>query len=66
MVGLIRANTGKATRKHFPFLDKVYWGVEGIWSGSYFVSTVGISEEITQKYIELQGREGSGQAQLEL
>jgi putative transposase len=51
---------------HFPFLDKVYWGVEGIWSIGYFVSTVGISEEIIQKYIELQEREDSGQAQLEL
>jgi putative transposase len=53
-------------RKHFPFLDKVYWEVKGIWSIGYFVSTVGISEEIIQKYIELQGREDSGQAQLEL
>ena len=45
VVGLIKTNTGKAMRKHFPFLDKVYWGVEGIWSIGYFVSTVGISEE---------------------
>ncbi len=66
VVRLIKTNTGKAMRKHFPFLDKVYWGVKGIWSIGYFVSTVGISEEIIQKYIELQGREDSGQAQLEL
>ena len=66
VVRLIKTNTGKAMRKHFPFLDKVYWGVKGIWSVGYFVSTVGISEEIIQKYIELQGREDSGQAQLEL
>ena len=66
VVRLIKTNTGKAMRKHFPFLDKVYWGVEGIWSIGYFVSTVGISEEIIQKYIELQAREDSGQAQLEL
>ena len=66
VVRLIKTNTGKAMRKRFPFLDKVYWGVEGIWSIGYFVSTVGISEETIQKYIEMQGREDSGQAQLEL
>ncbi len=31
VVRIIKANTGKAIGKHFPFLDKVYWGVEGIW-----------------------------------
>ena len=66
VVRLIKTNTGKAVRKHFPFLNKVYWGVKGIWSIGYFVSAVGISEEIIQKYIELQGREDSGQVQLEL
>ena len=65
VVRLVKANTGKSMRKQFPFLDKVYWGSEGIWSIGYFVSTVGISEEVIQKYIEMQGREDSGQAQLE-
>jgi REP element-mobilizing transposase RayT len=32
---------------------------------SYFASTVGISEEIIRKYIEMQGKEDSGQALLE-
>ena len=66
VVRLIKTNTGKAMREHFPFLDKVYWGVESIWSIEYFISTVEISEEIIQKYIEMHGREDSGQAQLEL
>ena len=66
VVRLLKTNTGNAMRKRFPFLNKVYWGAEGIWSIGYFVSTVGISEEVIQKYIELQGREDSGQAKLEL
>lgn len=66
VVRLIKTNTGKAMRERFPFLNKVYWGVEGIWSIVYFVSTVRISEEAIQKYIEMQGKEDSGQAQLEL
>jgi len=66
VVGLIKANTGAAMRKRFPFLDKVYWGVDGIWSIGYFVSTVGINEETMKKYVLMQGKEDSGQALLEL
>ena len=65
IVKVIKAKTGLHMRKKFPFLDKVYWGVGGIWSVGYFVSTVGITEEIIRKYIEKQGEEDSGQALLE-
>jgi len=37
-----------------------------IWGKGYFVSTVGINEEIIRKYIGLQEKEDAGQAQLEL
>jgi putative transposase len=36
-----------------------------IWSRGYFVSTVGISESVIRKYIEMQGKEDSWQALLE-
>ena len=65
VVNMIKANTGRRMRERFKFLDKVYWGKEGIWSAGYFVSTVGINEETIRKYIEYQGREDSGQAKLE-
>jgi putative transposase len=65
IVSLIKSNTGRAMRHEFPFLDKVYWGTEGIWSIGYFVSTTGIDAEIIQRYIEQQGAEDSGQATLE-
>ena len=61
----VKAKTGLYMRKKFPFLDKVYWGQEGIWSRGYFVSTVGIAETTIRKYIEMQGKEDSGQALLE-
>ena len=61
----IKAKTGMYMRKKFPFLDKVYWGQEGIWSRGYFVSTVGIDEATIKRYIEMQGKEDSGQALLE-
>lgn len=65
-VSLIKANTARDMRDKFPFLDKVYWGFDGIWSVGYFVSTVGVNESIIKRYIEQQGREDSGQATLEL
>ena len=65
VVRMIKANTGGYIRKKFPFLDKVYWGTDGIWSIGYFVSSVGINESTIRKYIEMQGKEDSGQAKLE-
>lgn len=66
VVGIIKANTSRRLKAKFPFLKEVYWGTDGIWSDGYFVSTVGINEQIIQKYIQHQGREDSGQAQLVL
>jgi REP-associated tyrosine transposase len=65
-VSLIKANTARDMRKKFPFLDKVYWGFDGIWSVGYFVSTAGVNESIIRRYIQQQGREDSGQATLDL
>ena len=65
-VRVIKSNTSNAMKQKFPFLKKVYWGTDGIWSDGYFVSTVGINEAAIRRYIELQGQEDAGQAQLEL
>ena len=65
VVKMLKAKTGIRIRRKFPFLDKVYWAKGGIWSRGYFVSTVGISESTIKKYIEMQGKEDSGQALLE-
>ena len=65
-VGILKANTARHMKRKFPFLTKGYWDSETIWSIGYFVSTVGITEAIVQKYIEMQGKEDSGQATLGL
>ena len=62
----IKKNTSRSLQEKFRFLDKVYWNDKGIWGKGYFVSTVGINEQIIRKYMELQGKEDAGQAQLEL
>ena len=66
-VNVMKSNTSRALRKKFShFLKKVYWDGGGIWSKGYFVSTVGIDEEIIRRYVQMQGEEDAGQAQLEL
>jgi len=67
VVNVIKSNTSRALKKKFShFLKKVYWDGGGIWSKGFFVSTVGIDEEIIRCYVQKQGEEDAGQAQLEL
>jgi putative transposase len=66
VVRILKSNTSRDLKKKFPFLKDVYWRTDEIWSDGYFVSTVGINEEVVKRYIENQGKEDSGQAQLVL
>lgn len=66
VIRIIKSNSAKDLKKKFPFLKEVYWGTASIWSGGYFVSTVGVDQKIIEKYIDMQGQEDAGQAKLEL
>lgn len=66
VVGIIKSNTARHLKQKFPFLKEVYWGTDSIWSEGYFVSTVGVNDEIIKRYIEKQGEEDAGQAKLAL
>jgi putative transposase len=65
VVRLVKSNTSRELKQKFPFLKELYWGTDGVWSDGYFVSTVGVNEDIIRKYIENQGKEDSGQAKLD-
>ena len=65
VVRIIKTNTSRALKQKFPLLKQLYWGTDGIWSDGYFVSTIGVNEQIIKQYIENQGKEDSGQALLE-
>ena len=65
-VNILKTNTANGLKKKFEFLKHVYWGTESIWSIGFFVSTIGINENIIRKYIEMQEKEDTGQAKLEL
>ena len=66
VVRIIKSNTSSSLKQKFPFLKKLYWGTDGIWSDGYFVSTIGVKEQTIINYIENQGKEDSGQALLDL
>ena len=66
VVKVIKSISGRLLKKKFEHMRKAYWGIEGIWSNGYFVSTVGIDEEVIKQYIKRQGEEDMGQAQLAL
>ncbi len=66
VVRIIKTNSANALNHKFPHLREVYWGSRSIWSAGYFVSTVGINEELIRRYIQNQGLEDAGQTNLEL
>ena len=61
VVRLLKTNTSRNIKSKFPFLKKLYYGTDGMWSDGYFVSTVGVDEQTIKRYIENQGEEDIGQ-----
>ena len=66
VMGKLKSQSASQLRKAFTWLAKVYWNENIVWSPDYFVSSVGVDEETIIKYVELQGRQDSGQLQLKL
>lgn len=65
VVGLIKQNTSHKLKQKFPIIKKIYWGTDAFWSEGYFVTTVGIDEEMIKRYIEEQGKKDSGRTKFE-
>jgi putative transposase len=65
VIGIVKQNTSREMKQKFPFLKKVYWGTDAVWSEGYFVSTVGTDEAVIQSYIENQGKKDAGQTEFE-
>lgn len=64
-VEIIKSLSAKKIRKEITWLDKLYFGTGSMWTVGYFVSTVGIDEEIIRRYVRSQVEQDSGQAKLE-
>ena len=65
IVRVIKCNTGKKMKDKFEYLQRLYWGSDGIWSDGYLATTSGINEKTLKLYIEHQGKEDSGQTLFE-
>ena len=66
IIGTMKCNTARRLNKKFPFLEKVYWGTDSIWSKGFFVSTVGVNEQTIRNYVQWQGEEDFGQTEFEI
>ena len=66
VVETLKSVTSRRLKEKFPhFLKKVYWDGGGIWAQGFFVSTVGINEEIIRRYVRHQGQQDAGQTKFE-
>ena len=61
VVGKMKAKTSSIFRNRYRLFKKVYREKDVMWSTGYFVSTVGIDEEIIKRYIKYQEALDSGQ-----
>lgn len=49
----IKGKSAEQLFKQFPELNKMYWG-RHLWARGYFVSTIGITDNIIREYIQQQ------------
>ena len=66
VVGQLKSQSAQLVRRKYQWLEKVYFKENVLWSPGYFVSSVGINENIVKSYVKFQGQQDSGQLLLEL
>ena len=66
VMGKLKSQSASVMRKTHQWLQNVYWKENIVWSPGYFVSSVGVDENIIKRYVEHQGQQDSGQLRLEL
>ena len=66
MIGKRKSQSASQMRRKLKWLKKVDGGEQIGWSTGYFVSSVKVDEETIRRYVKHQGRQDSGQLQMEL
>lgn len=65
VMGELKSQSASYLRKKYPWLATVYWKENIVWSPGYFVSSVGLDEQVIKRYVANQGEQDLGQAELE-
>ena len=59
VVQRLKSESSQHLKKQFRFIREMY--IDGsIWSVGYFVSTVGLNEDMIKRYISMQGKKDKG------
>ncbi len=66
VVANFKARSASSIRIKFPWVKKVYWKEQVVWSRGFFLSTVGVNETVIRNYVKWQGKMDSEQVQLSL
>ncbi len=66
VVEIIKSRSAKVMRSEFAWFDKPYYDTPSFWSVGFFVSTIGLDEEMIKRYVKYQQKQDSGQAKLEI
>jgi putative transposase len=65
VVEIIKSQSAKVVRKEIQWLNKLYDATPSLWSVGFFVSTIGLDEQMIRKYVKYQQKQDSGQAKLD-
>jgi len=65
VVQYIKSQSARALQAKFPFLQRVYFSKQGIWSRGYCVSGIGLNEKEILAYVEHQEKQDKGQLPLD-
>lgn len=66
VMGELKSQSASYLRKKYSWLARVYRKENIVWSPGYFVSSVGLDEEMTKHYVANQGKRDLGQIELEI
>lgn len=66
VMGKLKSQSSHQIRKTFSWLSKVCWNGNIVWSLGYFVSSVGVNEQVISNCVIHLGEKDTGQLRMEL
>ena len=66
VIEILKGQSAKVMRHEIEWFEKPYYDTPSLWSVGYFVSTIGLDEEMIKKYVKYQQKQDSGQTKFEI